>query len=170
MTAWGTPPTFSVGEKPTAAKLQTLSDDLNFSPHVSLRATASQTISNATWTAVAFTVEDHDSDAMHDNSTNNTRATFVTAGSYAIGACAAFKAATNAVALGARVFYNGASPLGTILVPGCGQDGNGPTLVAQYTFVAATYVELQVFQNSGSNLDTVGGTEGITLTLHRVGV
>ena len=45
---------------------------------------ANQNVSNGSETALSFNSEDWDTDAMHDNSTNNTRITFKTAGKYFI--------------------------------------------------------------------------------------
>ena len=41
----------------------------------SLSKSAAQSVSNATWTAISWDLENYDTDAFHDNSVNNTRIT-----------------------------------------------------------------------------------------------
>ena len=118
---------------------------------------ASQSIANATATALTFDNETYDTDAFHDNSTNNTRMTVPAgkAGKYLVTGVTYF---TNN-ATGQRIVYiykNGANVIGTI------QQGISASIdcVVQTSFVVSLavsdYVELFAYQNSGGALNVFG--------------
>lgn len=118
---------------------------------------ASQSIANATATALTFDNETYDTDAFHDNSTNNTRMTVPAgkAGKYLVTGVTYF---TNH-ATGQRIVYiykNGANVIGTI------QQGISASIdcVVQTSFVVSLavsdYVELFAYQNSGGALNVFG--------------
>lgn len=161
--AWTAPGTWSVGESPTAAKLNSnLRDNMTWL-HDSIPAAASlhggATIANNTWTAITF-VESFDNDTIHDDSTNPTRYTITTAGRYLFVAQVAFKSASNAVGLGARFLLSGVTSLAELKVTGCSQDGNGLSIQYIFNAAAADYMEVQVWQNSGGALDTYPSMNG----------
>jgi len=119
---------------------------------------ASQTIPNATVTAIAFGTnsEEWDTDTIHDEATNNSRFTCKTAGVYVINGQVAFAATASA---GRRI--------GIIRA-------NGGNLIAQqeaivndassypklnvtciYNLAVNDYVELCAFQTTGGDLNTI---------------
>jgi hypothetical protein len=120
---------------------------------------AAQSLSNATATALTFDNETYDTNAFHDNSTNNTRMTVPAgkAGKYLVtGVTYFFNNAT-----GQRIVYiykNGANVIGTI------QQGISASIdcVVQTSFVVdlavSDYVELFAFQNSGGSLNVFGNS------------
>lgn len=174
MTTWTTPATWSVGESPTAAKLNThirdnltwLHDDV---PTCSLLATSAQTISNGTWTPVNFDDETIDNDSMHSGGTLD-RITIQTSGRYQLWGTGAFLASAN-TDLGVRFSATiSASPftLGRTFVQGANQDGTGPTSVFAITMNAGDYVSLEVYQASGGTLNTYHGADGIRFGVTRL--
>lgn len=170
--SWTTPATWSVGESPTAAKLNThVRDNLSWlhdsAPAVRLYASGAQTISNDSWTAISFDSELVDNDSMHSGGTP-TRITFTTAGVYAIQATAPFFAIGSPVGLGVRISTNALGPVFETIGIGCSQDFNGPSISGIVPFNAADYMELEVWQNSGGNLDTVSGVSGLSFSAYRV--
>jgi len=133
--AWSSPRTWTTGELVTASIMNAhVRDNLNAlrssNPAVSVYATSDQTIPNATWTALTWDSEQLDIDSIHNPASNPTRLTSVTSGYYLVTGMAQFRSASNAVALAARIKVNGATVVAHKLVPGCSQDGNGPTIVA----------------------------------------
>ena len=122
---------------------------------------ASQTISNATETALTFNSENYDTDAFHDNSTNNTRMTVPAgkAGKYLINANTTF---TNN-STGQRIVY---VYVGATLVHTSGPAIGGSASIdlgISTSYVAnlavADYVELKAYQNSGGSLAIYGNTD-----------
>lgn len=120
----------------------------------SVYKTATQTINNATETALTFNAEDYDTDAFHDNSTNNTRMTIPTGkgGRYLVTATTAFF--NNAT--GQRTVYiykNGSTLLNTAQVAGVSGSIDAFVTTSYVVNVsAADYLEIKVFQNSGGTL------------------
>lgn len=122
---------------------------------VGVRATraASQSIATSTETAIAFTAEDFDTDAFHDNTTNNSRLTVPTGkdGKYIIVATANF--AANATGRRTLILKKNGTSFAQI------EWGNASTnipymnLTAINTLAATDYIEAFVFQTSGGNLN-----------------
>lgn len=171
---WTAPRTWAYNEIVTETQLNThVRDNLialrDETPAVALYASATQTITNATWTSIAFDSEHVDVGAMHDSSTNNTRVTVVAAGRYLLTGAAPFTAASNTVGLGIRLLISGGpTAVGELKVPGCSQASNGPSTSWMLDAAAATYFELQMWQNSGGSLDTIAGITGVTFTATRL--
>ena len=120
---------------------------------------ANLTIGNATWTSVALNSELFDTDAFHSTSVNNTRFTIPAGlgGYYLVTANMGWQA--NAVGIRIiRVIKNGTTvyfapqvvPSGTVLI-GCQMS---LTIAA----AASDYLEFQIYQSSGGNLDTTGSS------------
>lgn len=87
-------PSFAFQEVPTITKLNQLSGAVRFVSQVpiviSLKRSATQSISAATATAVAWNVSETDSDGMHSTSVNPSRLTAQTQGYYWLHATLAF--------------------------------------------------------------------------------
>lgn len=116
------------------------------------RAGAStQSITNATNTAINCTTEDFDTDTMHDNTTNNTRVTATTAGKYVLTAAVEFT--SNATGTrGLHLRLNGT----TFIALNTANAVNGVetylTTTTEYSLSATDYVEAVVYQSSGGAL------------------
>lgn len=120
----------------------------------SVYANAHQTISTATWTDVTWNTEIFDTDAFHDNATNNSRITIPTGkgGYYRITVLAYWNAAS---ATGNRVVAiakNGTRQATSELQ---GSSVSGPVNVRTQVLnlVAGDYLTMQVYQGSGGNMD-----------------
>lgn len=137
------------------------------------RATAfgAQTVaSSSSWTNVDLTFEIYDPSNMHSTTTNTQRVTAPVAGMYFFNAHVRFTATGGAAVLGNRglrlAHYTSGGTLTSIV--GLNQHYVGNTTsphavnVAGGTYLAAgEYVDLQVFQNSGSSLDLLWDGDGI---------
>lgn len=120
---------------------------------------------SSTLTAVPFTLESFDTSGYHDNGTNTTRLTVGTYGFYRIEGCARWD--TNAVgtrALGYRV--NGGTIERKSWIPTTA-DGVGNMFSETLLLEAADYVEMIVYQDSGSNLNLAA--DGTSFTIQKVG-
>lgn len=109
-----------------------------------LLSKASQSIPDATLTAITFATEDVDTDAMHSTSVNTSRITVVTAGVYAVAAFA--KSAD----------YNGVGGVyknGSLVCPSSADGGGNVVVAAHLSLAAADYLELKVTQGSGGAQD-----------------
>jgi len=123
-----------------------------------LSKTSSQSIATSTYTAIAFQAEIFDTDAFHDNTTNNTRITIPAGkGGYYlfIGKSNIADSATNIRVM--RFFKNGATQLQNIAFTGRVEDTPQFTFSTIANLTAGDYVELSFLQNSGSSLDFGAG-------------
>lgn len=127
-----------------------------------------KSIANSTVTAVDWDGERFDDDTMHSTSSNTTRITFTTAGTYAIGGVGRF--ATNAT--GKRqvnIRLNGAT---VIAASSCNAVSGSPTFVSVssvWRFSAADYIEFEVEQNSGGALNLETGNGHCEFFAYRLG-
>ena len=117
--------------------------------------TAATTLSTS-FTSLAMGAEDFDTDAMHDNSTNNTRITIKTAGKYLIGG--AVQTGSN-TALGVRIFLNGTTQLVRIFQGNSGVT-EGASLSTIYDFALNDFVELQAA--TGTSIGAVTSADSNT--------
>ena len=109
--------------------------------------TATQTISNATWTAINFNLEFTDTDSYHDTSTNNSRITAATAGNFLV---IGFVNMASHVGVTRLAFRQDGSTYTWQ------QDGHNNevlsqslTVVGLWAAAATNYIELMIYQNSG---------------------
>jgi hypothetical protein len=120
-----------------------------------VKKSATQSISNNTFTAITFTSEDFDTDAFHDNSTNNTRLTIPTGkgGYYLISGLVGFDNNTSG-ARGVTLQKNGVDVNYLYLQA---PNVSGQPLLAPISYVAAAaagdYFELFAYQASGGALN-----------------
>jgi hypothetical protein len=119
-------------------------------------ASASQSISNATDTKIAFANESFDTSAFHSTTVNNTRITIPTglAGYYRVTANIGFL--NNA--LGRRIFaiaLNGGNVSQAELTPTASVVPAG-SITDTYLLNVGVYIEVNVFQTSGGALNTSG--------------
>jgi hypothetical protein len=124
---------------------------------VKARQTVAQSIAHATETALQLATEDFDTNAFHDNATNNTRLTIPAGmgGLYALSGAVSYAANATGTRQ-ARWRVNGTALIngGVNLVPA---SPSGLTIVQSTVFVrlaAGDFVELYGIQDSGAALNT----------------
>lgn len=133
-------------------------------PGAQLRATTQQGCTNNAFTGLIFNTEDYDNQNGHNNVTNNTRYTFQVAGRYNLSGKVAFVSNTN----GRRITLwrlNGVTTVPGSQISravGAGADEKGFDAANISVLVGVgDYVELMVYQDSGSNpLNTSVGDAG----------
>lgn len=118
--------------------------------------TSTQSITDSTWTSVAFDNENYDYGSLHSNVTNNSRLTAPTSGVYNISGESAW--AINATGdRFARVLLNGTTPItnsGSVTVSGASYAIS--SVETSYYLTVGEYVEFQVLQTSGASLGLAG--------------
>jgi hypothetical protein len=170
-------PTFTAGQKLTAANLNKMGSVLSYlstPPQCSAYQSATQSPANAAWTVVTLDAElfdvannyDGGSDSpMHDNVTNNSRIYVRTTGKYELSGQVAFSSnATNARQASIRVNSNSDTTLATgyeaiggkqSAVSGIATSVPMPPVVIPLS--AGDYIELFAWQNSGGALALITG-------------
>jgi hypothetical protein len=126
-----------------------------------------QTIANNTATKLNFAYEFFDTDAFHDNSTNNTRLTVPSGkGGYYFIRCNAEFAAN---ATGTRImdFYKN-----NVIIARNQSPAGSLSMQLNYVLnlVATDYIEVVVTQSSGGNLDIYQSTDSAAFTMYQIGV
>jgi len=115
---------------------------------------STQSLPNDTETAINFDLENYDSDTMHDNTTNNTRITFTSAGKYS----GAFNINFNAASGGERrlkVVLNGSTNVAQVKLSNPdGADHDTMQIVWNYEADADDYIECMAYQNSGDAINS----------------
>ena len=129
-----------------------------------------QSIANATATALTYNTESYDTDAFHDTVTNNTRMTVPAgkAGKYLITSTTYFL--NNAT--GQRIAYiykNGASVFGTTVVGASASVDVAVLLSYVINLAVADYVEIFAYQNSGGALNVFGASDQSSFQISYLG-
>jgi hypothetical protein len=124
----------------------------------SLTAGAETTIANATFTAVAFSVEKYDTDNFHSTSTNTSRITIPSgkAGKYLITGKLNFN--SNATGYRQIAIYKNGSSLSYNAFAVVNGNVTGVTIVSLDSLAEGDYLELFGYQTSGGNLNTESGS------------
>lgn len=158
-----TPSTISTAQLVTASLMNTeWVENIKFlanPPACRVTSTATPSLANTTWTALAFASEEFDTDSMHSTSVNTGRITINTAGVYVVSASVGIgQNATGGRAVGIRKNGAGSSgpSFGGNLVQGVGSAH--PTYLTVSTVVKlapADWIEVVVFQASGGSLAMV---------------
>lgn len=126
-------------------------------PAAQMRQIVAQTIPNTIYASITFTTEDFDTHGGHDTSSNTSRYVCQLAGRYSLNGAIAYAASGSGFR--AAVWVKNGTRL-----PGSQSDAlsvsGGPTTqvtARPYQVVLAVndYIELQAYQNSGGNLDTL---------------
>jgi hypothetical protein len=132
-------------------------DEIGSLPACIVGMTGVQVVADSTEVSVAFGVEDLDTDAMHDNSTNNDRLTVVTAGVYDLSGYAEFGADSDGRREVYIKRYNSAGVEQEVVAVG---QGFAPSAVNN-SFVGASglakaaagdFFRFRVYHNAGGNL------------------
>lgn len=111
---------------------------------------ANQSIVASTETTLAFDSERYDTDTMHDTVTNNSRITIKTAGLFVVQASVSWAAGTGTWSSYATLRVNGSTVIDQdtrLAATGIGASLN-PS--ATYKFAVNDYIEVRVWQNSGT--------------------
>lgn len=116
----------------------------------SVKSSTDQTISTATDTVVNWDQEDFDTDSYHSNVTNNGRITIPSgkAGKYQLNGIMRYDANTSGLR-SMRFRKNGTIVKQTVTVPNASNPSFGMSMIID--LAVGDYVEMSVFQNSGSN-------------------
>lgn len=159
-----TPHTFTAGESPTSAAMQTLTDSISqlqggapssgALDFCTLAQIVTQNIGTGVWTGITFTSEGVDSAGGHSTSSNTSRYVAAHSGWYDVSAGVAF--AVNATGVrGARLAVNGTGLVGKTLIPNAGASNTTEVPLSRKVYLAAgSYLEVQGYQNSGGTLAT----------------
>jgi len=121
---------------------------------ISVRAIQSSTTTtfSTSYASIAFDGEDFDTDTMHDNSTNNSRITFNTAGKYIVGSTIC---TGQNQSMRIRILLNGST---VIAEAGAGNGGDDCRVITTfYDFSATNYIEIQAI--AGGSMTTLTGTK-----------
>jgi hypothetical protein len=125
----------------------------------SVYASANQSINNTTFTTLNFDSEEFDTDAFHDNSTNNNRITIPSGkgGKYLVIGQVHF-AANNVGGRSIYLYKNNAADIFSIdVTTGASGYDTSQNFSLIRDLVAGDYLQLRVYQNSGGALDVVNG-------------
>ncbi len=123
-----------------------------------LTKSADQSINNCSETPVTFDGESYDVGGLHDNITNNSRITVVTAGKYLLTGIVAYEAGLDTVAAILRL--NGTTQLAIVACSSPLGGEYGRVCVTDIMSLAAgNYVELLAYMNSGGAAANVIGAE-----------
>ena len=123
-------------------------------PAARVTHSVTQSIANVAVTALAFDTEIFDTEAIHDNVTNNSRLTCRTAGTYLI--CAGVLWGTVAGGLRmTRITLNGTVFIARDASEASGGGNVEQSVAAVYPLVVNDYVTVEVYQASGAALNAV---------------
>jgi hypothetical protein len=140
---------------------------------VGVYLTSTISIPNNAWTAVGWTNEHFDSDAYHDNSTNNSRLTIPAgyAGKYLISGNTNWDAYSAASIRGVQIYKNGVGGIIPVVVQPITNGTNGTNTSFAYVIDLAVsdYIEIYVYQNTGGNANLTGGTGNSAIQLSLLG-
>jgi hypothetical protein len=152
------PRTFVAGEFETAAYFNMLRDAINFlanPPLAVLYQQTTQSIGNGIFTSLSLDATVQDFYGMHSNSTNNSRATAIVAGTYEVSGTVAWPSNSTG-ARGCRIAKNGTAVLGSASFTGT-TNGDVYAITTpefQVQLNVGDYLEVQGFQSSGGSLST----------------
>jgi len=117
--------------------------------------TASAALADATWTAVALSLEDFDTDGLHSTASNTSRMTAPVAGKYAFNGYVLFPGSIDGhVTRKLAVTKNGASPsnagniYGYAEVPNVGTTSVVLTVSGLVSLAATDYIQMMAYQDS----------------------
>jgi hypothetical protein len=124
-------------------------------PQCGLTKSANQAIVTATLTPVTFDTETFDTDTMHSTVSNTSRITIQTAGTYLVTGQLAW--ATAAAKGGKILLYKNGSVYQTGIVITSATYYTHPNITCIMQLAVNDYVEFYAYQDSGSNLNILGG-------------
>lgn len=147
--------TIATGQPFLAATLQQANDNGEFlvdPPACSIKETTPQSVATASDTVLTSDEENFDNDAMHSTVSNTSRVTIQTGGRYLLAGTVSFAANATGNRV-VRFLVNGTTQHAMATLPGFA----GADLYVSFTkplvLAASDYVEVQVQQTSGGNLN-----------------
>lgn len=149
----GTPsaPTPTVGDNST--KIATTAFvEARIVPRARVYNSAALSIPNGLVTALTFNSERYDTDNIHSTSSNTSRLTATTAGTYLIIANVSFASNTTGERV-CRIRLNGTTTIGNVAAAPVTGDSTTQSVSTQYALAAGDYVEVEAFQTSGGALN-----------------
>jgi hypothetical protein len=137
---------------------------------VRVNRSTTQSVNSGSVDAVQFDQEDFDTNAFHDNSTNNTRLTVPTGlgGYYAMGGSVDW--ASNGA--GERYFtirVNGSTEIAQSRIGANPSADTGQVVSSLYALAQAEYIEFMVYQNTGGALNVAANARGRNFWMYKVG-
>jgi hypothetical protein len=117
-------------------------------PMCRVKQTSGQSVNDATNTILAFNDEDFDTDAMHDNVTNNSRITINTAGVYLVIASVRYAAGVNDDTR-ISILKNGGNV--GIDERGPNNTNSGMQVMGCYGLDVADFLQAEAYQNNSAN-------------------
>lgn len=137
---------------------------------VRARPTGAQSVATGTNTILNYANDDYDTDAFHDNVTNNSRITIPTGmgGKYIVGFSTLFAGATQ-TASGWLIVNGGSTRFGWQQTPNDSTNGVLLQGVDVLVLSAGDYIQHQAFQNSGGAVN-VNGNPNCSFWAHRMDV
>jgi hypothetical protein len=122
----------------------------------SLYKTGNQSITTATTTTITWDAELFDTNAFHDNSTNNSRITIPAgyAGKYLVTSTISWGSSATGYRI-AEIYKNGATA--NFTWSGAMQGYYVVGLTSILNLAVSDYLEIKAYQNSGGNLNAAGG-------------
>ena len=124
-------------------------EDTIFPPMARVYHGGATTIGNGSIGTLSFTSERYDTDSIHNTSTNAGRLTAQTAGIYSISGNVEWASSPTSGLI--RILLNGATIIAASRVVSA--DYRIMSITTYYDLALADYVELQVLQNSGGDLN-----------------
>lgn len=122
-----------------------------------VRAKRATDLSYTSSAPIAWTDEDYDTDAMHDNATNNTRITFATAGIYRVTVGLYVTHGGTVSALDLSIYGNGATQVGQNYT-------NGLAITTSFGLQAVALVDSATYSYVTSALGINGATSPVIKT------
>lgn len=116
------------------------------------------TISSGVATVLPFNAENYDTAAMHDLAVNTSRITFAKPGKYLVGASGQIASSGTTGYRMMRILLNGGGAIATDKKVPISGETIALNCSTPYSFAAGDYIDLEFYQNSGSNQDVVGST------------
>lgn len=135
-------------------------------PRARAYATATQSIPNATYTALTFDSEQYDTDSIHSTASNTDRLTCTTAGVYHITANVHFDVSATGGRIAAIVHNNITFVQRQVLDPSSvASFGTQFVVSADYQCAAGDYFQLQVYQTTGGALNSLASFGGASMSM-----
>lgn len=132
--------------------------------------TAATSATNGAWTAAALAAENFDTDSYHDNTTNNSRITIPSDGTYLFVGQINFAASAAGTIRGVALRANGSAYRAAYYQPPMGATyENALQISLIYQFVAGDYIQIVGFQDTGAALNiTNTSTQTPALAVYKI--
>jgi len=114
-----------------------------------------QSIPNNSPTVATWDTETYDTDSMHDNSVNNDRITFNTAGKYLVGVRSNWGFNSTARRFVSISLNGGATRIAEVDSAATSESDQSINVI--FDFIVGDFINVEVYQNSGGALNFTGG-------------